>query len=80
MEHQKRLSIEKTLTPIFSNIQLILKFNSGLLTEIEILTKNWPSKTTIGSLFIDHIPYIKIYTQCLFLLLLLLFKLLLLLL
>ena len=60
---------KKDYNSIFSNIQLILKFNSGFLNELKNLTKEWPSKTSIGAVFVDHLPYIKLYTQCLFLIL-----------
>lgn len=55
---------ETVLNTIFSNLPLIADFNSKFCSELEARMSGWDAaSTTLGDLFLQYIPFFKMYTQ-----------------
>lgn len=52
---------KKTVEAIFSNVEVIQKLNQDLHDKIESKMRHWSDKSTIGSLFVDFAPSLKLY-------------------
>lgn len=54
---------QEELNKIFSNIETILNFNACMLVRLEERISNWSVHQCLGDIFLELVPYLKMYSN-----------------